>query len=42
MTRRLKDLLVLLCLGLGIALAPLACSDGSDDPDGSVNNMTPG
>jgi hypothetical protein len=42
MTRRLKDLLFLLCLGLGIALAPIACSDGSDDPDGSVNNMTPG
>jgi hypothetical protein len=42
MTRRLKDLLFLLCLGLGIALAPIACGDGDDNNDGSVNHMTPG
>jgi hypothetical protein len=41
MTRRLKDLLILLCLGLGIALAPVACN-GDDSNDGSVDSMTPG
>ena len=42
MTRRLKDLLFLLCLGFAIALAPIACGDSDDNNDGSVNHMTPG
>jgi hypothetical protein len=41
MTRRLKDLLILLCIGFGIALAPIAC-DGDDSSDGSVDSMTRG
>jgi hypothetical protein len=42
MTRRFSDLLILMFLGLGIALAPIAC--GSDDDgtrDGAVDQMTP-
>ena len=42
MTRRFSDLLVLLFLGLGIALAPLACGSDNGNDDGSTNHMTPG
>ena len=42
MKRRLSDLLVLLFLGLGIALAPIACgSDDNGNTDGAVDHMTP-
>ena len=41
MTRRFKELMVLLLLGVSIALAPLACSDSGNDNDGSTT-MTPG
>jgi hypothetical protein len=42
MKRRLSDLLVLLFLGLGIALAPVACgSDDGGSNDGAVDSMTP-
>jgi hypothetical protein len=42
MTRRFSDLLLLLFLGLGIALAPIACGSDNGNDDGSVNNMTRG
>jgi hypothetical protein len=42
MKRRLSDLLVLLFLGLGIALAPIACGgDDGNNTDGAVDSMTP-
>jgi hypothetical protein len=42
MTRRFSDLLILMLLGLGIALAPIACASNNDDPnDGAVDTMTP-
>lgn len=39
--RRLSDLLILMFLGLGIALAPIACGSDDGDRDGSVDTMTP-
>jgi hypothetical protein len=39
---RFKELVALLLLALSIAVAPVACGDGSDNGDGSTNNMTPG
>ena len=43
MTRRFSDLLILMFLGLGIALAPIACGSDDDDGtrDGAVDTMTP-
>ena len=41
MTRRFKELLALLLLGLSIAVAPIACSDNGGD-DGGVDAMTKG
>ena len=42
MTRKITDLLFLLFLGLGIALAPIACgSDDGNNNDGAVDSMTP-
>jgi hypothetical protein len=42
MTRKITDLLFLLFLGLGIALAPIACGgDDGNNNDGAVDSMTP-
>jgi hypothetical protein len=42
MNRRFRDLLILMFLGLGIALAPIACgSDDDNNRDGAVDSMTP-
>jgi len=42
MTRRFKDLLVLVLLGLSVAIAPIACSDDNNNDDGGPRTMTPG
>ena len=41
MTRKITDLLFLLFLGLGIALAPIACGGDDGNNDGAVDSMTP-
>jgi hypothetical protein len=41
MTRRFKELMALLLLGVSIALAPMACGDSNNNDDGSTS-MTPG
>jgi hypothetical protein len=42
MTRRFKELMALLLLGVSIALAPMACSDSNNNDDGGPTSMTPG
>ena len=42
MTRRFKELMVLLLLGVSIALAPIACGDDNSNDDGGPRTMTPG
>src|SRR4029078_182825 len=42
MTRRFKELIALLLLGVSIALAPMACSDSNNNAPGGPTSMTPG
>jgi len=42
MTRKFKELMALLLLGLSIALVPIACGSDDGNNDGAVDRMTPG